>query len=110
VVAVLALLVLVGIPAAARQLGDVVDQAPVFFRRAADWVEGAVISPRIVGESVGLHPVWVVFALALGGFFFGFVGLLVAVPAAVGIKLLVQRGVARYRTSELYLGEMPAGS
>jgi predicted PurR-regulated permease PerM len=76
----------------------------------AQGLEGAVISPRIVGESVGLHPVWVVFALALGGFFFGFVGLLVAVPAAVGIKLIVQRGVARYRTSELYLGETPAGS
>jgi thioredoxin reductase (NADPH) len=42
----------------------------------AQGLEGAVISPRIVGESVGLHPVWVVLALAMGGFFFGFVGLL----------------------------------
>lgn len=70
----------------------------------AQALEGTVISPRIVGDSVGLHPVWVVLALALGGFFFGFVGLLIGVPGAVGIKLLVQRGVARYRASELYRG------
>lgn len=70
----------------------------------AQALEGAVVSPRIVGESVGLHPVWVVLALALGGFFFGFVGLLVAVPAAVGIKLLILRGLARYRDSHLYRG------
>jgi len=49
-------------------------------------LEGAVVSPRIVGDSVGLHPVWVVLALA------------------VGVKLLVVRGVHRYRQSDLYLG------
>jgi predicted PurR-regulated permease PerM len=68
-------------------------------------LEGAVISPRIVGESVGLHPVWVVLALAVSGFFLGFVGLLIAVPLAVGVKLLVVRGIKRYRNSELFLGE-----
>lgn len=71
----------------------------------AQGLEGAVISPRIVGDSVGLHPVLVVLALAVGGFFFGFVGLLLAVPGAVGIKLLVERGVERYRASGLYRGE-----
>lgn len=70
----------------------------------AQALEGAVISPRIVGESVGLHPVWVVLALAVGGFFFGFVGLLIGVPLAVGVKLLVVRGVERYRESEIYAG------
>jgi predicted PurR-regulated permease PerM len=68
-------------------------------------LEGAVISPRIVGDSVGLHPVLVVLALAVAGFFLGFVGLLIAVPLAVGVKLLVVRGVERYRQSELYRGE-----
>lgn len=68
----------------------------------AQLLEGAVISPRIVGESVGLHPVWVLLALAMGGFFFGFVGLLIGVPAAVGIKLLVMRGLAHYRASDFY--------
>jgi predicted PurR-regulated permease PerM len=67
-------------------------------------LEAAVISPRIVGESVGLHPVWVVLALSLGGFFFGFVGLLLAVPLAVGVKLLVVRGVDRYRSSDFFQG------
>jgi len=65
-------------------------------------LEGAVISPRIVGESVGLHPVWVVLALSTGGFFFGFVGLLIGVPLAVGVKLLAGRGLERYRRSESY--------
>jgi predicted PurR-regulated permease PerM len=72
---------------------------------AAQGLEGAVVSPRIVGVSVGLHPVWVVLALAMGGFFFGFVGLLLAVPAAVGLKLLVTRGLARWRESPLYRDE-----
>lgn len=71
----------------------------------AQGLEGAVISPRIVGDSVGLHPVLVVLALAVGGFFFGFVGLLLAVPGAVGIKLLVERGLERYRASDFYRGE-----
>jgi predicted PurR-regulated permease PerM len=77
---------------------------------AAQALEGAVISPRIVGDSVGLHPVWVVLALALGGFFFGFVGLLMGVPLAVGVKLLVLRGVERYRKSDLYRGAGRAGA
>ena len=70
----------------------------------AQGLEGAVISPRIVGESVGLHPVWIVLSLAAGGFFFGFVGLLIGVPAAVVVKLLIQRGLDRYKASEMYLG------
>ena len=67
-------------------------------------LEGTVISPRIVGESVGLHPVWVILSLSVTGFFFGFVGFLIAIPLAVGVKLLVVRGVARYRASEIYQG------
>jgi predicted PurR-regulated permease PerM len=74
---------------------------------ASQGLEGAVISPRIVGDSVGLHPVWVVLALAVGGFFFGFVGLLIAVPTAVGVKLLVIRGVDRYRETDLFRGASP---
>jgi predicted PurR-regulated permease PerM len=65
-------------------------------------LEGSVISPRIVGDSVGLHPVWVVLALSAGGYYLGFVGLLLAVPIAAGIKLLVVRLTERYRTSGIY--------
>lgn len=65
-------------------------------------LEGTVISPRIVGDSVGLHPVWVVLALSAGGYYLGFVGLLLAVPLATGIKLVVVRLVDRYRNSAMY--------
>ena len=65
-------------------------------------LDGGVISPRIVGDSVGLHPVWIVLALSVGGFFFGFVGLLIGVPVAVGVKLVADQGLERYRRSELY--------
>jgi predicted PurR-regulated permease PerM len=67
-------------------------------------LEGTVISPRIVGDSVGLHPVWIVLAITAGGYFFGFVGLLLAVPVAAGVKILISRGLALYRTSSVYLG------
>lgn len=73
-------------------------------------LEGTVISPRIVGDSVGLHPVWILLAITAGGFFFGFVGLLLAVPAAAGLKLLLRRGVDRYKASSHYLGEAPEGA
>jgi predicted PurR-regulated permease PerM len=72
-------------------------------------LEASVISPRIVGESVGLHPVLVLLALTLGGSFFGFVGLLIAVPAAAVGRLLVERALRRYRSSALYRGTEPAG-
>ena len=68
----------------------------------AQGLESAVLSPRIVGESVGLHPVWILLALSLGGFFFGFVGLLIGVPLAVAVKLLLVRTLERYRESALY--------
>jgi predicted PurR-regulated permease PerM len=71
----------------------------------AQVLEMGVISPRIVGESVGLHPVLVLLALALGGFFFGFVGLLIGVPAAAIGRLLVGRGLERYKSSDFYRGK-----
>ena len=73
----------------------------------AQGLEGAVVSPRIVGDSVGLHPVWILLALSLGGFVFGFAGLLIGVPLAVGVKLLLARGLARYRVSALFREESP---
>jgi predicted PurR-regulated permease PerM len=74
----------------------------VFF--VVQFIDGSITGPRIVGESVGLNPVWVMIALALFGSLLGFVGLLVAVPLAVLVKLLAQRAVARYRASPLYAG------
>ncbi|HSH46478.1 MAG TPA: AI-2E family transporter [Longimicrobiales bacterium] len=67
-------------------------------------LDGNVIGPRVTGETTGLHPVWVILALAVSGFFFGFVGLLLAIPAAILVKLLVAVGMERYRNSSVYLG------
>lgn len=76
----------------------------------AQTLESAVFSPRIVGDSTGLHPVWILLAIAVGGFFFGFVGLLLAVPVAVGIKLLAQRGLDRYRRAHAFATDaLPPG-
>ena len=60
--------------------------------------------PKIVGESVGLHPVWVMLAIVLGGVFFGFIGILIAVPVAVAIKLLISNLIRTYETSAYYRG------
>jgi predicted PurR-regulated permease PerM len=68
-------------------------------------LDGSVTGPKIVGGAIGLHPVWVILALALGGAFFGFVGLLIAMPAAIFLKLLLNRGLEHYRASGLYLGD-----
>jgi predicted PurR-regulated permease PerM len=69
---------------------------------AVQAVEGMVLSPLVVGESVGLHPVWVILALSVFGFFFGFVGLLLAVPLAVLLKLVLSRALEAYRRSIYY--------
>lgn len=68
------------------------------------FVEGNVLAPKLVGESVGLHPVWLIFALLAFGYLFGFVGLLVAVPLAATIGVLVRFAMQRYRESSLYTG------
>lgn len=67
-------------------------------------VEGNVLTPRLVGASVGLHPVWLLLALSVFGALFGFTGLLIAVPASAMIGVLVRFGVREYRSGRLYLG------
>ena len=72
-------------------------------------VEGNYLQPKIVGGSVGLHPVWLMLALTVFGSLFGFVGLLVAVPMAAALGVLVRYGVGRYKESAIYTGrEVPA--
>jgi len=67
-------------------------------------MEGNVLSPKLVGDRVGLHPVWIMFALLAGGSLFGFVGVLIAVPVAAVIGVVVRHLIARYRQSGLYRG------
>ena len=82
----------------------VVAVACVFF--VGQFIEGNILQPRLVGKSVGLHPVWLMFALFAFGALFGFVGLLIAVPAAAAVAVLVRFVIARYLESPLYKGEV----
>lgn len=70
-------------------------------------VEGFVITPRVVGEKVGLSAIWVLFALMVGGELFGFLGILLALPAAAVIKIFVMRGLRWYRSSTFFLAPPP---
>jgi len=76
--------------------------AVVFF--SGQFIEGNILQPKLVGSSVGLHPVWLMFALLAFGYLFGFVGLLVAVPAAAAVAVLVRFAIDRYLASPMYRG------
>ena len=65
-------------------------------------LEGYVLVPKLVGDKIGLHPVAVIFAVLAGGYLFGFLGVLLALPAASVILVLLRYLVERYRMSELY--------
>ena len=67
-------------------------------------LEGNVITPKLVGNSVGLHPVWLMFALSVFGTLFGFVGMLVAVPVAAIIGVLIRFGIGQYQDGRLFQG------
>ena len=67
-------------------------------------IESMFLTPKLVGEKVGLHGVWVIFALMVGGGSFGFTGLLLAVPVAATIGVLVRFAITRYLGSTLYSG------
>ena len=68
--------------------------AAVFF--VGQFIEGNILTPRLVGDRVRLHPVWIIFALLAMGSIFGFLGLLLAVPLAAVIGVLVRYGVTLY--------------
>jgi len=69
------------------------------------FIEGYVLAPKLVGESAGLHPVWLIFALLAFGYLFGFVGLLVAVPLAATIGVLSRFALRHYLQSSFYTGK-----
>jgi predicted PurR-regulated permease PerM len=70
-------------------------------------VEGFVLTPRLLGKSVGLHPVWVLVALLLGAQLFGIPGIVVAVPVAAALRVVLRHAVQSYRDSMFYLGLEP---
>ena len=71
---------------------------------AGQFIEGNLLSPKLVGKSVGLHPVWLMFALFAFGYVFDFVGLLLAVPLAAAAGVLTRFALSQYLASRLYLG------
>lgn len=74
---------------------------------AGQLVEGNYLQPKLVGGSVGLHPVWLIFALFAFTMLFGFVGTLVAVPAAAMVAVLVRFALKQYLASPFYGGGAP---
>jgi predicted PurR-regulated permease PerM len=72
-------------------------------------LESYVLQPRLIGRRVGLHPVWVIFALFAFGLLFGFIGLFIAIPLAAAIGVLARFGIEKYQHSFLYRGDGPRG-
>ncbi len=68
------------------------------------FIEGNFVTPKLVGERVGLHPVWMLLAVFAGGALFGFVGVLIAIPVAAALGVLFRFAMGRYLQSSLYLG------
>jgi predicted PurR-regulated permease PerM len=71
---------------------------------SGQFIEGNILTPKLVGKSVGLHPVWLLFALSAFGSIFGFVGMLIAVPVAAMIGVLTRFMVEQYQASLLFRG------
>ncbi|MBR9862578.1 MAG: AI-2E family transporter [Rhodobacteraceae bacterium] len=71
---------------------------------AGQMIEGNFLTPKLVGRSVGLHPVWLMFALSAFGSFMGFTGMLIAVPVAACLGVFFRFGVGQYLDGRLYKG------
>jgi len=84
----------------------IVVTAGIFF--FGQFIEGNVLSPNLIGKSVGLHPVWLILALSVFGTLFGFAGLLVAVPVAAALGVIGRFLVEQYRSSALFTGQAPS--
>ncbi len=105
------------IPYVGSTLGLLTSLGVAFFQTDGDWsyvgtiaaiffvgqfLEGNFISPKLIGNSVGLHPLWIIFALLAGGSLFGLVGMLIAVPVAAIISVLIGFAIHKYKQSDFY--------
>jgi predicted PurR-regulated permease PerM len=108
------------IPYIGAMTGGVLAIGMAFYQFWGDWVaigivggvfavgqffESNFLTPRLVGKSIGVHPVWLIFALSVFGGLFGIPGMLVAVPLSATLGVLARFGVSKYKESMLYLGE-----
>lgn len=92
-----------GLFAAFAQFGDMLHLVLVLIVFGiGQTLEGTVLTPKLVGDRIGLHPVAVIFAVLAGGQVFGFVGILLALPAAAVINVMMRRVHLNYRKSTLY--------
>ena len=108
--------VLAFVPLVGSLTGFVLSMALAFIQYSSWWpifgvaalfavgqtTEAYILTPKLVGDRVGLHPVWVIFALLAGGALFGFLGVLLAMPAAAVIGVLTRFALARYLASPYY--------
>lgn len=100
-----------GLSVAFFQFGDFLHislVAAVFI--TGQMIEGMFVTPKLVGDKVGLHPVWIIFGMLAGASMFGFVGILLAIPVTSVIGVLVRFALSRYMESSLYLGSKPVKS
>ncbi len=81
--------------------------AAIFF--VGQFIEGNFVAPKLVGDSVGLHPLWVIFALLSGGTLYGIVGMFLAIPIAAILSVLIGFAIERYRESSFYKKEQGQG-
>ncbi|MEK6193106.1 MAG: AI-2E family transporter, partial [Deltaproteobacteria bacterium] len=95
--------VLVAVGAAIFQFQDVFHLVMVLLVfGAGQAAESMYLTPKLVGDRIGLHPVTVIFAVLAGGQLFGFLGILLALPVAAALNVLVRRMLLKYRQSDLY--------
>lgn len=100
-----------GVGTAYFQFGAGTELASVFgIFVVAQIIEGNFITPKLVGDSIGLHPAWLIFGMLAGGSLFGFAGVLLAVPLTGIIGVLVRFAVREYRDSDLYKKHPSASS
>lgn len=100
--------IILGVIAALVQYGDWQHVAGVLVVFGIGQViESYVLTPKLVGDRIGLHPVAVIFAVLAGGQLFGFLGMLLALPVAAVVNVLLRYAQERYRHSKLYVGEHP---
>jgi predicted PurR-regulated permease PerM len=75
---------------------------------SGQFLEGNFITPKLVGDKVGLHPVWIIFGMLAGAAMFGFIGILLAVPITAIIGVLIRFGLKKYFNSSLFTNKRTA--
>lgn len=83
-------------------IGPILQVVTVF--AIGQFLESNFLTPKLVGDSVGLHPVWIMFSILAGGVILGFLGIMIAVPVAAIISILIKHFIKKYKKSQYYKG------